>query len=59
MTDLHLLDLSENQFTGMIPLGIVNLRNLQSIDISTNHLEGELPAFTALTIINARISHLV
>ncbi|XP_030962200.1 probable LRR receptor-like serine/threonine-protein kinase At3g47570 [Quercus lobata] len=41
------LDLSGNQFTGVLPMGIGNLKNLEHLDISENKLSGKIPASLA------------
>ncbi|XP_065626723.1 probable LRR receptor-like serine/threonine-protein kinase At3g47570 [Quercus suber] len=38
------LDLSSNRFTGVLPMEIGNLKNLEHLDISENLLFGEIPA---------------
>uniref|UniRef100_A0A7N2LD90 non-specific serine/threonine protein kinase n=1 Tax=Quercus lobata TaxID=97700 RepID=A0A7N2LD90_QUELO len=41
------LDLSGNQFTGVLPMEIGNLKNIEHLDISENMLFGEIPASLA------------
>ncbi|XP_030963027.1 probable LRR receptor-like serine/threonine-protein kinase At3g47570 [Quercus lobata] len=41
------LDLSGNQFTGVLPMEIRNLKNLEHLDISENMLSGKIPASLA------------
>uniref|UniRef100_A0A7N2LER6 non-specific serine/threonine protein kinase n=1 Tax=Quercus lobata TaxID=97700 RepID=A0A7N2LER6_QUELO len=41
------LDLSGNQFTGVLPMEIGNLKNLEHLDISENMLFGKIPASLA------------
>ncbi|KAG7941493.1 hypothetical protein I3843_16G046400 [Carya illinoinensis] len=41
---LIFLDLSANQFTGILPMEIGNFKNLERFDISENKLFGEIPA---------------
>ena len=43
MTNLTLLDLSNNELTGEIPLEIGNLTNLLVLDLYSNQLTGEIP----------------
>ncbi|XP_065635307.1 probable LRR receptor-like serine/threonine-protein kinase At3g47570 [Quercus suber] len=38
------IDLSGNKFTGVLPMEIANLKNLEHFDISENMLSGEIPA---------------
>ncbi|XP_011009765.1 PREDICTED: LRR receptor-like serine/threonine-protein kinase GSO1 isoform X4 [Populus euphratica] len=37
------VDLSNNQFSGMLPRGFVNSTNLEAIDLSKNHFKGPIP----------------
>ncbi|KAG2663691.1 hypothetical protein I3760_16G045000 [Carya illinoinensis] len=41
---LIVVNLSANQFTGILPMEIGNFKNLESFDISENKLFGEIPA---------------
>ncbi|KAI5593546.1 hypothetical protein BDE02_03G021100 [Populus trichocarpa] len=38
-----LLDLSNNQFSGMLPRWLVNFTQLRAIDLSKNHFKGTIP----------------
>ncbi|KAK3004794.1 hypothetical protein RJ639_019927 [Escallonia herrerae] len=40
---LHVLDLSNNNFSGIIPYQISYLRNLEKLDLSRNNLSGQIP----------------
>uniref|UniRef100_A0A7N2LEU2 non-specific serine/threonine protein kinase n=1 Tax=Quercus lobata TaxID=97700 RepID=A0A7N2LEU2_QUELO len=44
------LDLSGNQFTGVLPMEIGNLKNLEHLDISENMLSGKIPASLACCV---------
>ncbi|XP_030965907.1 LRR receptor-like serine/threonine-protein kinase EFR [Quercus lobata] len=44
---LNSLDLSGNQFTGVLPMEIGNLKNLEHLDISENMLTGKIPTSLA------------
>ncbi|KAG6780302.1 hypothetical protein POTOM_013156 [Populus tomentosa] len=39
----RVLDLSNNQFSGMLPRWFVNFTNLKAIDLSKNHFKGSIP----------------
>ncbi|XP_061972286.1 receptor-like protein 13 isoform X3 [Populus nigra] len=39
----HVLDLSHNQFSGMLPSWFVNLTQIFAIDLSKNHFNGPIP----------------
>uniref|UniRef100_A0A6N2KVW8 Leucine-rich repeat-containing N-terminal plant-type domain-containing protein n=1 Tax=Salix viminalis TaxID=40686 RepID=A0A6N2KVW8_SALVM len=40
---LAALDISDNQFSGILPTRMGNFSNLQAIDLSRNHFDGPLP----------------
>ena len=40
---LHVLNLSHNALTGQIPSSIWNLKLLESLDLSSNDFDGEIP----------------
>ncbi|KAJ6397332.1 hypothetical protein OIU77_018362 [Salix suchowensis] len=40
---LVVLDISDNQFSGILPTRMGNFSNLQAIDLSRNHFDGPLP----------------
>ena len=43
LSDLRVLDLSDNRLTGGIPEELGSLASLQSLDLSANYLHGEIP----------------
>nr|XP_023896914.1 probable LRR receptor-like serine/threonine-protein kinase At3g47570 [Quercus suber] len=57
------LDLSGNQFTGVLPMEIENLKNLEHLDISENMLFGKIPtslascSFDFLKLLNLSYNH--
>ncbi|KAL5699068.1 hypothetical protein ACHQM5_030020 [Ranunculus cassubicifolius] len=49
LTELHALNLSNNQLSGSIPRKLSELKNMESMDLSHNKLTGEIPSeFSAL-----------
>ena len=49
-----MLNLSQNSFSGKIPLALDNLKELESLDLSQNKLSGEIPLqLTSLTFLAA------
>ncbi|XP_022734211.1 receptor like protein 30-like [Durio zibethinus] len=48
------LNLSQNSFSGQIPLALENLKDLESLDLSQNKLSGKIPPqLTSLTFLEA------
>lgn len=43
-SDLQILDLSENSFSGSIPTKLFNLQNIRTIALNGNQLDGRIPA---------------
>jgi len=44
MDSLRILDLSGNGFVGSFTMAFIQMTNLESLDLSRNHLFGSLPA---------------
>ena len=44
LTNLTILNLRHNQFTGVIPSEIGNLTNLNTLDLRYNQFDGEIPS---------------
>ncbi|KAL3612691.1 hypothetical protein D5086_003711, partial [Populus alba] len=56
---VNLLSLSKNKFTGKLPVSFCNMNSLAILDISYNHLTGQIPQClgnlsSALTVVNLR-----
>ncbi|PPD88270.1 hypothetical protein GOBAR_DD14819 [Gossypium barbadense] len=50
---LHVLDLSRNNITGVIPASISDMKNLEILDLSYNDLHGSIPlSFAELTFLS-------
>lgn len=43
LSELRSLDLSYNQFTGLIPISLKKLKGLVELDLSSNHFGGDFP----------------
>ncbi|KAL4196099.1 hypothetical protein AMTRI_Chr04g181650 [Amborella trichopoda] len=45
LTSLEELRLRDNEFTGLVPKSLTNLKSLQNISLTNNHFQGPLPQF--------------
>ncbi|KAJ6966813.1 hypothetical protein NC652_004385 [Populus alba x Populus x berolinensis] len=59
ISSVNLLSLSKNKFTGKLPVSFCNMNSLAILDISYNHLTGQIPQClgnlsSALTVVNLR-----
>ncbi|BFG24009.1 hypothetical protein CerSpe_102830 [Prunus speciosa] len=58
LSNLQVLDLSSNNFSGNIPDQISNLTNLEKLNLSHNHLTGQIPgSFQSLHLLSSFSVH--
>ncbi|KAM7489883.1 hypothetical protein LguiB_027367 [Lonicera macranthoides] len=55
MKTLEILDLSRNQLSGSIPIGLASLHFLNVLDTSSNNLSGKIPRSTQLDTFNTSV----
>ena len=52
LNQLNLLDLSNNQLTGLFPQWVGSLTDLQLLNLGQNHLSGHIPLFIGQRLLN-------
>ncbi|MCO5574591.1 hypothetical protein L7F22_028379 [Adiantum nelumboides] len=58
LSNLEILDLSQNQFTGFIPISVSALESLLHLNLCSNRLHGSLPSeFSSLTTLRSLDLH--
>ncbi|KAM7489877.1 hypothetical protein LguiB_027361 [Lonicera macranthoides] len=55
MKKLEILDLSRNQLSSAIPVGLGSLNSLSVLDLSSNNFSGKIPRSTQLDTFNASV----